>query len=380
MNKIFYKFILSVLLLGIYGCSSVRIEDSNKEEWLEASLKTPLNSDSLGFRTSAFLYANNLTDAYDEDPDKVLEMLADYLKTGTKRPELRYLSPLNYKDYNRTALAALTELCYDSAKKADKGKKLKYYLSCSYYAWNFLFNRNLLPQASPFDSQFLYMTRFYNFSTAEVFRYFTEHKIPFEKVRIEIVGGAIDFAPPKSDLYWPPKDFKKFLICYDYKSEGLQTQSMSPGLGVPLVGIKDLKPNIEKAKEWLFINESYAMNVLLLFPAHDIKAEVCEAEFEFSDAMKNDFTSINGQKVPLELDFSTPLAKFLQRPQIINGIKFMFSPDRMGSLEGIYMMSPYNPEKIPLLFVHGLMSDPRTWVQTANTLSGVKRIRDNYQV
>lgn len=46
---------------------------------------------------------------------------------------------------------------------------------------------------------------------------------------------------------------------------------------------------------------------------------------------------------------------------------------------GIYFTEPYDPEKIPILFVHGLMSDPYTWKKLTKRLTEDPEITDRYQ-
>jgi len=46
---------------------------------------------------------------------------------------------------------------------------------------------------------------------------------------------------------------------------------------------------------------------------------------------------------------------------------------------GLYFLQPYDPDRIPIVFVHGLMSTPFTWVQTINGLQADPEIRKHYQ-
>ena len=47
--------------------------------------------------------------------------------------------------------------------------------------------------------------------------------------------------------------------------------------------------------------------------------------------------------------------------------------------QGLHMLQPYDPNKIPVVFVHGLMSSPETWLSMFNSLLADTRIRQNYQ-
>ena len=46
---------------------------------------------------------------------------------------------------------------------------------------------------------------------------------------------------------------------------------------------------------------------------------------------------------------------------------------------GIYMVDPYLPGKIPVVFVHGLMSSPAAWTNAMNELRGDPEFRKRYQ-
>ena len=53
--------------------------------------------------------------------------------------------------------------------------------------------------------------------------------------------------------------------------------------------------------------------------------------------------------------------------------------DRESKFQGLYMAEPYNPDKIPVVFVHGLLSTPATWMETMNELDQIPGIKERYQ-
>ena len=81
----------------------------------------------------------------------------------------------------------------------------------------------------------------------------------------------------------------------------------------------------------------------------------------------------DGRLVPLETDLSTPLAFSLsdpifQRTEI--GTRGLLNPRDSQSVQGIYLLEPYDPKKIPVLMVHGLWSSLNTWMEMFNDLRG----------
>ncbi len=64
---------------------------------------------------------------------------------------------------------------------------------------------------------------------------------------------------------------------------------------------------------------------------------------------------------------SSPLEGFLQ-------------PYRPGEAGRLYFTEPYQPHKIPVIFVHGLLSSPETWADIYNELRASPDLVETYQV
>lgn len=52
----------------------------------------------------------------------------------------------------------------------------------------------------------------------------------------------------------------------------------------------------------------------------------------------------------------------------------------MGRSSRLYTIEPYQPGKIPVVLIHGLLSDPFTWAEMVNELRANRRFVDNYQL
>ena len=53
--------------------------------------------------------------------------------------------------------------------------------------------------------------------------------------------------------------------------------------------------------------------------------------------------------------------------------------NQQGLDTALYMSRPYEAGKIPVIFVHGLVSSPRAWVKTINELENTPLIDSRYQ-
>jgi hypothetical protein len=104
------------------------------------------------------------------------------------------------------------------------------------------------------------------------------------------------------------------------------------------------------------------------------------AVLELCDPLMSTDNWVGTRRVPLESDLSTPLAFFLNNPQLNKlSTAGLLRPDKTAAVSGLYMLEPYQPGKIPVLMVHGLWSSPLTWMEMFNDLRSDPDIRARYQ-
>jgi pimeloyl-ACP methyl ester carboxylesterase len=100
----------------------------------------------------------------------------------------------------------------------------------------------------------------------------------------------------------------------------------------------------------------------------------------FYRTLADDDTVIDGRRVKLAADFTAPLAYMLSKGRNRSlDIRALIRTDLKMDDAGLYQFSRYEPGKIPVVFVHGLMSRPETWVPAVNELLADEQIRERYQ-
>ena len=57
----------------------------------------------------------------------------------------------------------------------------------------------------------------------------------------------------------------------------------------------------------------------------------------------------------------------------------MARADKLKDKAGLYLVEPYQPGKIPVVLVHGLLSSPLTWAPLFNDLMADPKLRQRYQ-
>lgn len=84
--------------------------------------------------------------------------------------------------------------------------------------------------------------------------------------------------------------------------------------------------------------------------------------------------------LPLAYDLTVPLARQFHIANLnLLGALGVFWPSEYNGRTGIYLVDPYEPGKIPIVFVHGLMSSPEAWDNAINDLRGDPELRKRYQ-
>lgn len=111
-----------------------------------------------------------------------------------------------------------------------------------------------------------------------------------------------------------------------------------------------------------------------------VRTDAANPQIVFYRTRVDDDVTINGRTAQLAADFSAPLAYMLSKGQNRNiDIRALVRSDKNMDHAGLYQFHRYDPDKIPVVFVHGLMSRPETWVPAVNALLADEQIRERYQ-
>lgn len=153
-------------------------------------------------------------------------------------------------------------------------------------------------------------------------------------------------------------------------------RSSSPSLNPPLN-----QPGHLPAE--LLASDPLAAQLLAAEPAPPRRlGGAAESILEFYDPLHANQVRLNSQWVPLETDLTTPLAFFLDSPEFRSRNRVtegLINPAKTQSQRGLFMLEPYDPNRIPVVMVHGLWSSPLTWMDMFNDLRSYPEIRDRYQ-
>lgn len=167
---------------------------------------------------------------------------------------------------------------------------------------------------------------------------------------------------------WNPGYFDALLPAANYDVRGLQHRYIRKGLGVALVGCR--RNTNREGIESLYPPELIARPVTAVFTV--------DSDHTMTIALKNPC-----RHPEVAADFSAPLAKLLGQTAVlarlgVGGLVGSHEALRRGYK--LYLMEPYDPQKTPVVFVHGLLSTPLAWANLTNELWGDPDFRDRYQI
>jgi hypothetical protein len=153
-------------------------------------------------------------------------------------------------------------------------------------------------------------------------------------------------------------------------------RQVTPGLGVPLVGWHP--QSSEGRKRGVFLpptGQPFNVTALLRFDRGSQPA------WQFTAPLQKDTTTIGGRTVKLNADWSAGHAFYWTMTDLddFDALKVIL-PDRFSEETGLYFGQPYDPDRIPVVFIHGINSSPAAFKGMINTLAGEEWFREKYQV
>lgn len=149
----------------------------------------------------------------------------------------------------------------------------------------------------------------------------------------------------------------------------------TPGFGIPAVSWKVTSHVGQPRQKYLPPNgEPWPVTVFL-----DFKAPT--PEWRFALRWVSDDALVDQTPHKLAADWTAPIDFFWHMCDLDDlRIQNALLPDRLTEETGLYFLQPYNPDKIPVVMVHGLASSPDVFREIINDLAPQPWFRERYQI
>ncbi|MEO1497944.1 MAG: alpha/beta fold hydrolase [Planctomycetota bacterium] len=233
----------------------------------------------------------------------------------------------------------------------------------------------------------------YNGSLRSLLRLLKERDAvdPGAQIPLPSTDAACAIAVELHSKRWRREDFHQFEFAGDYQVLGLRNHYHTTGVGVPLVAMR-MHPDRDHPEDRFYPRKlcyplTAFMRVEEVKPTPAVPGAAghrvgLRLVLELHDPMEHERLAIAGREVAMASDLTTPLAYFLDQPEFhdegvsTNGL---FMPGKVEPYRGLYLLEPYDPERMPVVMVHGLWSSPATWMEMFNDLRSDPRVRSRYQ-
>ncbi len=360
------SLLVPFLLLGLLaGCSiPIGVTRVSTGESYRQSTANPLNEGVPSTATRVVLQRHDLTSAASDDPVKAIRFLNETAKVDERRDLLFALAELSYLHGERLK---------GSNSSDDKAHAPDYFLLSSVYAYLYLLGDGKEPPPSAWDIRFREACDLYNRALGKGFPVDEGGSLRVgDRVR-KLPVGELTIIPNVESLYWKIDQFGSFLPADDYEVFGFTVRNRVPGLGLPLIAVINQSldaPNGGALPLTAFLRITGGLK--------ELESGKATATLELYSAYDQGEVTVNGRKVPLEADSTVPLAYRLNDPGIwsLDRKRFLGSA-RIDS--PMILIQPYEPGRIPVVFVHGTASSPVWWAEMLNTLRSDPNIRKRFQ-
>jgi len=169
-------------------------------------------------------------------------------------------------------------------------------------------------------------------------------------------------------------------------SSGLQKKGIvnktREGVGAALVAEREQRP--DRGEEMRFFpGRGLHVPVTVTIDSISISAVdggIKRVNFSLRNPLVEDKVLFGDRPMPLAADFSAPLAVVLRGGnEVISGIHGFFKADERLAHSGFLLLEPYDPNRIPVILIHGLFSVPIIWRDIIPEMTSDLEISRRYQ-
>jgi pimeloyl-ACP methyl ester carboxylesterase len=320
--------------------------------------------------STQILERNALGERFKNDPEFVLAEL----NSGLGKPD------------ERDRLFALSELSFAHAEESGKQS---YYLASAAYAYAFLFPANPAAAPGPYDPRLRLAVDLYNRGIALGLTTKDGKEVDLGGRQLELPFGTLSLADNLEGFNYGGNHLIKLVSLADLEVRGLRNTYRRAGIGAALSARVQPVPN-SPASRWIPPDANVPITAFVRFddPRRAMSDGRLHGTVELYDDDVTAAVQAGSYTVPLESDPSAALAYRLEGSPLwdfeLAGFRrgdFSFlSKGNSGDSSGLFMLHPYHPNLIPVVFVHGTASSPARWAEMENELLGDPAIASHYQL
>ena len=373
-SAISYTFVTGLLIsiLFFIGCATpvgvTKLDPKTVQRTLTANV---LSNGKVSPFTCQILSRFGLWDEFQHKPEKVLARIHGGLD-GVPEPD---------------RLFALAELSFYHASQS---KDRPHFLAAACYAYAFLYPAEMKAAPGCIDPRYRTAVDLYNRSIAEGLTSSDGAEVMLRAGAYKLPFGTLNLYLNEKEFQWGEYRLVHFKQAAELGVRGLRNRYRWPGIGAPLTAAIEPIAGVDNAAYSLVMpNIKVPVTIFLRMEnaAEGIKNGTIRSHLDLHTTEKTTSVAINGSQVPLELELSSALADTLEGSDIYKlELKGLLSGDFSLPIKNVarfrddlFFMTPYDPECIPVVLVHGTASSPARWAEMLNELQNDRVLWGRYQ-
>jgi triacylglycerol esterase/lipase EstA (alpha/beta hydrolase family) len=262
-----------------------------------------------------------------------------------------------------------------------------YYLAAAVYAYAFLMPGQHGTPPRGIDPRLRWAADIYNQAFTQAAKsHDGAYAIPMGGT-FRLPFGELTVTFNEADLIWAGYRMKDFIPAADIEVRGLRNRYRTPGVGAALAAsIEPIAATTSKQDAYIPPRIKIPVTAFLRLddPRGSLKSGKLNGQLEFYTPDSARSVKINGVDVPIEFETTAALALTLEGSPVWD---FEFAGFRSGDFkigakatEGIAMLRPHRPGRIPVVLVHGTASSPARWAELVNELENDPRFWEHYEI
>ena len=187
------------------------------------------------------------------------------------------------------------------------------------------------------------------------------------------------------DPFVDPGRFAAVVVADDVRVCGMRHRFRTCGLGVPVIGTRCVdRDHPTETDEQFFPTRLRIAATVLAAPGGGLAGgayRLSPLGLVFHDPFRVGSVWAGGRALPLAADRTTHLALQASQDRLPSqAIRGVIATEFGPEIEpGLYMLRPYAPGKIPVVFVHGLAATPVAFLQAINEFQNDPALSARYQ-
>ena len=197
---------------------------------------------------------------------------------------------------------------------------------------------------------------------------------PIQGIRVYANGQPRTVPICHQGFTWQPRDFSRLVIADRFVRTDLRAQFYGEGTGVSLVVVREK----DTPERFLASRSRFAATANLKGSVTDACHQEPAWILELANPVTIGCTNFNSQSVRLARDLSAPV-RFTMGREKRTYLQDFLRPGVSTAEPKLMLLEPYQRGKIPIIFIHGLLSDPMTWAELFETIQANPTFQNRYQ-